>query len=253
MRDEGVDVALRVGNVSERPLDNAGAVTIGDVVFVDRSTHCPTDLSALVLGRLFRRLLGQGDEALLQMLETCVTKRRTQSRDKSVELSVVIANQSLKYSIGQCFRIAFGGFGQPPKLAHAAAEDFDHRSAAVITTREYRGGERHETPHEIERFFRIGLSDMFDNRASLRLEVLDESAAVLPIDEASRASNGGETLADFARCVGRALRPREGKAQASFCGGVAAADVDQQFGQPRCAERFQVLGVERVFRRHIGS
>lgn len=46
---------------------------------------------------------------------------------------------------------------------------------------------------------------------------------------------------------------REGKTQASRCRGVAAADVDQQFGQPRCAEGFQVLGVQRAFRRHFGS
>jgi hypothetical protein len=49
------------------------------------------------------------------------------------------------------------------------------------------------------------------------------------------------------------LRPRKGKSQASFCGVVAAADVDQQFGQSLRAERFQVLGVEGVFQRNVGS
>ena len=85
---------------------------------------------------------------------------------------------------------------------------------------------------------------------SLGLEVLDECASVLPIDEGPGARNRGDPLANGPRGFGWTLRASEGEAQAPLCGRVAVADLDQELGEPLGAERFEVLGVERAFRRH---
>jgi len=43
---------------------------------------------------------------------------------------------------------------------------------------------------------------------------------------------------------------RKLEAETALDGGVSVADLDQKLGEPHGAERFQVLGVERDFRRH---
>lgn len=72
LSDEGVDVALRVGDVSQRQMNDAGAMPSVDFVFVDGSAHGPADFSPLLILGVFDRLFGQGEEALLQMFETDV-------------------------------------------------------------------------------------------------------------------------------------------------------------------------------------
>jgi hypothetical protein len=91
---------------------------------------------------------------------------------------------------------------------------------------------------------------MVDDCPSLCLEVFNERASVLPIDEGPGARNRGDPLADRPSGFGWTLRASEGETQAPLCGRVAVADFDQELGEALGAERFEVLGVERVFLRH---
>jgi hypothetical protein len=91
---------------------------------------------------------------------------------------------------------------------------------------------------------------MIDDCAPLGFEIFDESPPVLPIDECAGARDRAQSLANFARSLGGALRAGERKPQATFDGCVAVADLDQKFGEPLGAERFEILGVERDFWRH---
>ena len=164
-------------------MDDAGAVVIFDLVFVDWTAHRPADFSPLLILGLFNRLFRQGDYAQLQMFETGVAERGAQSRDEMVELAIVIVEQCLERAISQFRGVAFGRFSQPLEVAHAFAKNPDHGSAAIVAARENRGGQPHEAPHEFERFFGIGFRDVIDDCAPLGLEILHETASILPIDE----------------------------------------------------------------------
>ncbi len=73
--DEDVGVALCIGDVSQRQMNDAGAMTIVDLVFVDGSAHGPANLSPFLILQLFDRFFRQGDHAAFQMFETDVAKR----------------------------------------------------------------------------------------------------------------------------------------------------------------------------------
>ena len=67
LRDEGVDVALRVGDVSQGQMDDAGPMAVLYLVLVNWTARRPADFPSFVLFKLFDWFFGQGDEALLQM------------------------------------------------------------------------------------------------------------------------------------------------------------------------------------------
>src|SRR3974390_243728 len=98
-----------------------------------------------------------------------------------VELSIAIVEERLVNLVGQFHGVAARGLGEAPEIIHAFAENLDHGSAAVVAAIEHRSGKSHETPHEAERFLRIGGSDVVDDCPSLCLEVFNERASVLPI------------------------------------------------------------------------
>ena len=184
------------------------------------------------------------------MFETNVAKRRAQRGDEMVELPIMIVEQRLVRAIGQFFLIAFRCVSQSSEVAHALMENPDHGSAAVIAACEDGRSQPHEPPHEFQRFPGIGVRDMIDDCASLCFEIFHKCAPVLPIDECARTRYCAQSLADFARSLGGALRAGERKPQPTFDGCVAVADLDQKFGEPLGAERFEILGVERDFWCH---
>jgi len=108
-------------------------------------------------------------------------------------------------------------------------------------------GQRHEAPHQIERFFGISLSEMIDDRVLLCLEIIDEAAPVLPVDEAPGAGDSVQPLADFARNFGRTLRAGEFKPQTALDRRIRVADLDQEIGPSRSAPSASRFFVVRVF------
>nr|WP_312030543.1 hypothetical protein [Methylosinus sp. H3A] len=211
MRNEGVDVALRVGNVAQCKPDDAGPMAVLDLVFEDRTARRPADFAPLVILDPFYRLVGQRDEMLLQMRETGAAERTAQRGDEMVVLSIVVGEQRLIGAVRQLHCVTTRGLGQASEILCASVENPDDRSATVVAAREHRSGETREAPHEIERFFRIGGFDVIDDCASLRFQVVDERAALLPIDEGAGPGNRSEALANFSCGVGRTASAGERK------------------------------------------
>ena len=89
-------------------------------------------------------------------------------------------------------------------------------------------------------------SDVIDDCASLRFEVVDESASVLPIDEGAGPGNRGETLANFPRGVGGAAvrRRAQGASDALSAASPSLISINSSVSRlAPSASRFWALSV----------
>lgn len=75
----------------------------------------------------------------------------------------------------------------------------------------------------------------------MEFDVLHEASPFLPIDKGSSAPQRGKPLGNVGRDHLRAGLTGQLQAQSSFDLGILLAELEQELGQPSCAEAFQVL------------
>jgi hypothetical protein len=109
-------------------------------------------------------------------------------------------------------------------------EDADYRSAAIITALENGIGERHESPHQFQRFGKIGFGYLIDDGAALRFEVFDQCPSILPVNEGAGPRNRRQSLANLLGDLAWTLRASQFQPETPLHGGVGGADLDQQLG-----------------------
>ena len=84
----------------------------------------------------------------------------------------------------------------------------------------------------------------------LEIDVLYEASPFLPIDKGSSAPQRGKPLGNVGRDRLRADLTGQLQAQSSFDRGILLAELEQELGQPSCAEAFKVREINGLLRSH---
>ena len=143
--------------------------------------------------------------------------------------------------IGQVDRIGRRLAGDCAEVAAGLAKDVTDVAVAVVDAVQDRLGQVHEPPHQVERQIGAGLGHLGRDHLPLEIDVLHEASPFLPIDKGSSAPQRGKALGNVGRDHLRAGLTGQLEAQSSFDLGILLAELEQELGQPSCAETFQGL------------
>jgi hypothetical protein len=249
--DEAIHIAEYVRNLLERLPHAVLTMPLGDLIGIDPATaRTPADDLPLVfrqLGQLFR---APRSDARLQMSQPGRPKLRGEDLDQLVELAMIVLTQRHECAIRQDARLSLGPDGERAKILGSGVRDGADPSAAVVTAAIERVGQREEPPKQRQGFGRIVLPHLFDNRTMLGGQILDQRPDLIPLDERSGLGDGRQTLGDLARQFRCSSGAGVLEAKPPSGGCVARADLDQQFGQTHCSQRFEILDVQRFQRCH---
>lgn len=184
------------------------------------------------------------------MLQAARPERRGGDADQAVILAIVVHDQGLVRAVG---KIDWIDLGQDCDLADVLARIVEHAddgSAALIATFENGRGQRHEPPEKFESLLGVSLRHLLDKDLPLGIQIVGDPADTAPIDERLRPADRRQPFAHLLGDLGRALRTSKFEPKPALGSGIAGTDLDEQFGEPLGAERFQVLGVEGLLRGH---
>ncbi len=169
-----------------------------------------------------------------------------QDRDQLAPGAVPVGAQHTDAPCREVLGVGPGPLRQGAELADRRVEGGGQAPAAVVAAREHRLGAGGQAPHQLERFNRVGRGHQVQDGAALGVQLGHERLDLLPVQPRRGPGDASQPLGDRARRLGRAATPGQRQPQATLRGGVAAADLDQQRRELRCAKRFEVRGVERL-------
>ena len=180
-----------------------------------------------------------------------LAERRKDPLHQIVEQAIVVLRESREDAVRQARRIRPRHHGDGREIVAGRVEDVPDRAVAVVDAIEYRLGEIHEPPHQVQCQVRSGLGNPVDDHRPLLIEILQEFPALLPVDEGPGGPQGGEALADFGgESVATAGLRGQLQAQTPLDFGVSGREVDEDGGEAFRAQRRQIVQVEGLLRRH---
>ena len=248
--DERIDIALRIGNRRERPLYRPVPMALGDLVGIERPAAGPAHHLPVFLAGHWHRRPGQLLDARLQAIEAGRSKRRREYPDEAVELAVVVPGEGAERMLGQHLGVGRRPRGHDTEIAASGVELRHERAAVVIATVKHRTRQADELPEQVKRIRRIGRSHVLHDGLTLHLQIDAEVARLLPVKDRPRPTDGGESLADFARGFGRPRGAGELQPEAALDLRIAFGELDQESGKAVRSQRFKVLRGDGRLRCH---
>jgi hypothetical protein len=143
-----------------------------------------------------------------------------------------------------------GGRGDRRQIVHRPPEHTDHSTGGVGAALDHPIAQLEEPHQQGQGLSRIGRGDRPGDRPVLGLQIGQQRLASGGIDERGGAGDRRQALAHL---PGGAVGPSgggQGQPQPPLDHRIAAAHLDQQLGQGRGTEGFQVSGVEGALAGH---
>ena len=116
MVDEGIDIALGVGNILQGRAGGPEPRVLRDVVFEGRPRVSPVYPWPVGLGQICNRRVRIFDHPLLETLQSFLAQSRRQRTDEIFVLAVGVLGQLFECPVGQPARIAAGCAGNGAQI-----------------------------------------------------------------------------------------------------------------------------------------
>lgn len=198
MRDEALDVALRIRDLLKRAPQLRPAHP-GPSAFPVAPVVSPSpDRRRRRTGDLFA-------QARLEPLQPDGAQSRSQNGDQAIILRIILVAKGGEGLIGEAFGAGFRGEGDRPEIRARLREDGADQAGAVVAAFRGGAGEGQQPPEEVERLGGSGGREFLDDGLALGLQILGEAARPAPVDEGTRSGEGRKVESSpFKRTLGYA-------------------------------------------------
>ena len=161
---------------------------------------------------------------------------RSQGRAKiahdRIELAVAVANHRRIHLIGESLATARGLAGHLSKAGAHLMEPITHNAIAGIAAFYQPFRQLQQLPQQLHRQGGVIGRDRSAERLAMTLQLLQQIIALVVVEQAARAGDAGEPLAQLPHHLPRPLVLRHRQPQQPLTGVVALAKQDKKLRQP---------------------